>query len=330
VTERYLVIGSNSFSGSHFVDHVLACGAEVAAVSRSDEPDSVFLPYRWNGPPARFTFYRFDLNHDLDAVLDLAKAFRPDYVVNFAAQSMVAESWARPEQWFQTNVVAQVALHDGLRRLDFLRRYVHVSTPEVYGTCEGSVAEDHPFRPSTPYAVSRAACDMSLRTFADAYGFPVVTTRAANVYGPGQRLYRIIPRTMLFLRLGRRIQLHGGGVSIRSFVHIRDVVEGTRRAALHGDPGECFHFATATSVSIRHLVETICLRMNVAFDDAVETAGERRGKDHAYLLDCRRAQECLGWSPAVSLDEGIDDTLAWVDREFDRLKAQPFDYVHKP
>lgn len=330
MSERYLVLGSNSFSGAHFVNHVLQTGAEVLGLSRSDEPNPVFLAYRWSDPPSRFRFQRCDLNHDLKSVVSLAHEFRPAYVVNFAAQGMVAESWLHPEHWFQTNVVAQVALHDQLRQLPFLRRYVHVSTPEVYGTCQGNVTEDQPFRPNTPYAVSRAACDMSLRTFVQTYNFPVVTTRAANVYGPGQRLYRIIPRTMLSVRLGRKIPLHGGGTSVRSFIHIRDVVEGTRRVALQGEVGECFHFATPDSLSIRQLVERICRRMGVAFEDVVDVVGERAGKDQAYLLDTARARTRLGWSDSVSLDQGIEDTLMWVDRNLEALKREPSEYVHQP
>ncbi len=330
LSERYLVLGSNSFSGAHFVRHVLQYGADVAGVSRSDEPHAAFLPYRWSHSPARFEFHRLDVNHDLAAIMDLARRFRPEYVVNFAAQSMVAESWEHPEHWFQTNVVAQVALHDQFRRLSFLRTYVHVSTPEVYGNCEGYVTEEQPFNPSTPYAVSRAACDLSLRTFARTYGFPVVTTRAANVYGPGQRLYRIIPRTILSLRLGKRIPLHGGGVSVRSFIHISDVVEGTRLAALRGKAGDCFHFATPDRTAIRELVERIGARLGVPPEEAIETAGERKGKDFAYLLDTQHARTALGWSARVRLDDGIDDTIAWVDLHLEALKREALDYVHKP
>jgi dTDP-glucose 4,6-dehydratase len=330
VSERYAVIGSNSFSGAHFVDHVLGHGAEVLGISRSDEPNPAFLAYRWSGLPDRFRFHRGDLNRDLPAIVDRLRAFRPDVVVNFAAQGMVAESWANPTHWFQTNTVAQVALHDELRKMPFLRRYVHVSTPEVYGSCEGLVTEDHVYAPSTPYAASRAACDLSLRTFQRNYGFPVVWTRAANVYGPGQQLYRIIPRTMLSIRLGRRIPLHGGGTSVRSFIHIRDVANGTRLAALHGQVGDCFHLATHETISIRQLVELICRRMGAAFDDVVDIAGERAGKDQAYLLDTTHASTALGWSASTSLSDGLDETLAWIDRNLAALEREPREYIHKP
>jgi dTDP-glucose 4,6-dehydratase len=271
-----------------------------------------------------------DLNQDLDGVISTLGDFRPDYVVNFAAQGMVAQSWERPGDWFQTNAVATVKLHDGLRKFDWLKRYVHISTPEVYGSCEGLVKEDHPFSPSTPYAVSRAAADMSLLSFIKAYNFPVVFTRAANVYGEHQQLYRIIPRTILFFLTGKKLQLHGGGTSVRSFIHIDDVCEGTQRAAEQGNTGEVFHFATSENISIRSLVEMLSERLCVLFEDHVEVAGERLGKDDAYLLDCTLSKERLQWEPRISLGEGLDRTTGWVKDNLESLLRQPQDYIHKP
>ena len=325
---RVLVLGSNSFSGASFVRHLLDLGIEVVGVSRSPEPIPAMLPYKW-GDHAHFRFHQLDLNHDLEAIMGLVNGFQPHVVVNFAAQSMVAESWEHPEDWFQTNVVANVKLHDRLRRCKFLERYVHVSTPEVYGNCSGSVKEDAPYNPTTPYAVSRAACDMILATFYKAYIFPVLFTRAANVFGPGQQLYRIIPRTILFIRLGRKIQLHGGGISRRSFIHIRDVAEGTWRVALHGKLGDVYHLSTLALISIRDLVERICSRLGASFQDNVEIVGERLGKDAAYILDSTKARDELGWKDMVSLDTGIDETIAWVDSNLDDLHQQPLDYIHK-
>ena len=189
---KVLVIGSNSFSGSHFVAEALAAGHPVWGVSRSAEPNPVFLPYRWpqagGGAPLataeNFSFEAIDLNSQLNALLDLINRVQPELVVNFAAQGMVAESWLNPTHWYRTNVVAQVALHDALRQKPFLQKYVHVTTPEVYGSTDGGWIKEHNhFAPSTPYAVSRASCDLHLHSFHQAYGFPVVFTRAANVYG---------------------------------------------------------------------------------------------------------------------------------------------------
>ena len=327
--EKIIVIGSNSFSGAHFVDYALDKGAETIGISRSPEINPVFLPYK-RKPASSFRFYQLDLNHNLDEIMKIIQDFQPDYVVNFAAQSMVAESWQHPEHWFQTNVVANVKLHDQLRQCSFLKKYVHVSTPEVYGNCEGLIQENTSYDPSTPYAISRAAADMSLMSFYRAYNFPVVFTRAANVFGPGQQLYRIIPKTILFFLIGRKLQLHGGGKSIRSFIHIRDVTDGTLKVAHNASPGEIFHFSTSRNISIRSLVELIAKQMNVSFDDHVEIVDERLGKDAAYLLDSTKAKEKLGWEDRISLEQGIEETIGWVRDNLDILKKLPFDYIHKP
>ena len=323
-----LVIGSNSFSGASFADFVLQKDLPVIAVSRSAEPADALLPYKWHDH-SKLAFHQLDLNNDLARIVALIKESEPEYVVNFAAQSMVAESWHNPGDWFMTNAVSTIRLHDELRKFSFLKRYVHVSTPEVYGSCSGFVTEDFPFNPSTPYAVSRAAADMSLRTFHSAYNFPVVTTRAANVYGAGQQLYRIIPRTILFILLDRKLQLHGGGVSTRSFIHMRDVSEATWRILHGGKNGETYHISTAEVVSIRELVERICLKLGVRFEDHVEIVGERLGKDAAYHLDSTKIRSELGWRDTISLDQGLDECIHWVRTHFDELKTQPYDYIHK-
>jgi dTDP-glucose 4,6-dehydratase len=327
--EKIAIIGSNSFSGAHFVDYTLNKRAEIIGISRSPELNPVFLPYKRKSVSS-FRFYPLDLNHDFDKIMKIIQDFQPEYVVNFAAQSMVGESWKYPEHWFQTNVVATVKLHDLLRQCEFLKKYVHISTPEVYGSCDGLVQENTNYNPSTPYAVSRAATDMSLRTFFDAYDFPVVFTRAANVYGPGQQLYRIIPRAILYFMLGKKLQLHGGGHSVRSFIHIRDVADGTLRAAQMGSPGEIYHLSTTRNISIRELVQMIAKQMELPLEDNIEDVGERMGKDSAYLLDSTKSRETLGWKDQISLEQGIEETIAWVKDNLEELKKQPFDYIHKP
>lgn len=327
--EKILVIGSNSFSGASFCDFALAQGAQVLGTSRSIEPVDAFLPYKWR-EHSQFHFYQLDLNRDLKEFTELVKREKPGYVVNFAAQSMVAESWQTPADWFMTNTVSTVKLHDELRKLDFLKRYVHISTPEVYGTCSGFVKEDNPFNPSTPYAVSRAAADMSLRSFYQAYQFPVVSTRAANVYGPGQQLYRIIPRTILFILMGKRIQLHGGGHSTRSFIHMNDVSDATWKIMLDGKNGDSHHISTNEVISIRDLVQKICQRLNRPFEEHVEVVGERLGKDAAYHLDSSKIRRELNWKDSITLDQGLEECIAWVQKYFDVLKDQPHNYIHKP
>jgi dTDP-glucose 4,6-dehydratase len=304
----------------------------VSGLSRSEELNPVFLPYRQldEQTQSRFSFRQLDLNNDLVAIMELIREKRVAYVVNFASQSMVAESWQNPDHWMMTNVVSTIRLHEELRKCDFLQKYLHISTPEVYGSCSGLIPESTVYNPSTPYAVSRAAADMSLMTYFRQYNFPVLFTRAANVFGPGQQLYRIVPRTVYCALVGEKLQLHGGGHSVRSFIHITDVCEATLLAMEHSAPGEIYHLSTDLNISIRNLVEMIVEGLGKRFDDCVEIVDDRPGKDSAYLLDSANAHRKLGWRPRISLEEGVADTIAWVRGNLATLKEMPGSYNHKP
>ena len=328
MSSRILILGSNSFSGSHFVTHCLSEGFEVIGISRSDEISPVYLPYTWKSF-SKFNFFSFDLNLHLKGIMQVINDFQPEYIINFAAQSMVGESWNHPEDWFITNTVSMINFHNKLRHCSFIKKYVHISTPEVYGNCTGLVKENTNYNPSTPYAVSRAAADMSLMSFFKAYNFPVIFTRAANVYGAGQQLYRIIPRAIIYFLTGKKLSLHGGGYSERSFIHISDVCNGTLLACQKGNPGDIFHFSTSQIISIRGLVEKIAIKMNIDFHKHVEIVGDRLGKDSAYLLDISHAKTKLDWADSVGIDTGIDETISWVTNNLDILKNENFNYVHK-
>jgi len=331
VREKIAVLGSNSFSGASFVAHCLSLGIEILGISRSCQPAKAFLPYEWDNmnKSGLFRFEQLDMNRDTDKIADGINKFHPDYIINFAAQAMVAQSWEHPEHWYQTNVVGNVKIHNKIKDFNFLKKYVHVSTPEVYGNCAGKVTESMSFNPSTPYAASKAACDLHLRTFFNHYKFPVVFTRAANVYGPGQQLYRIIPRAILCIKLGRKLQLHGGGHSSRSFIHIRDVATATLKIAQKGNVGEIYHISTCSYISIKKLVKLICEIMKADFAKLVKIADERPGKDAAYLLDSGKLRRELGWSDIIGLEVGIRETIDWVNDNFEELIKQPVEYVHK-
>ncbi len=328
--EKFLILGSNSFSGATFADFLASLGYDVLATSRSPEPHEAFLPYKWHKHPGSVRFQRIDINHDLDALDVLIQRERPTHIVNFAAQSMVGESWLHPDDWMMTNVVSTVRLHERLRKHDFMERYVHVTTPEVYGSTDSWIREDAPFNPTSPYAVSRAAGDMSLRTYFAQYEFPVVFTRAANVYGPGQQLYRVIPRTILAATGGPKIRLDGGGKSVRAFIHMTDVCAATFKVATDGKLGDTYHISGYELVSIRTLIEIILKWFDRSFEDCVEIAPERPGKDTAYLLDSFKLRSELGWRDKISLEQGIDETIGWEMRFADVLAKMPVKYEHRP
>ncbi|MCB1134725.1 MAG: GDP-mannose 4,6-dehydratase [Chlamydiia bacterium] len=331
MTERakVLVIGSNSFSGSDFIDLLMEEDRyHIVGVSRSPEKSALALPYKRHSNPS-YQFVQIDLNTQMDRLAYLIDSWEPEYVVNFAAQSEVAPSWEHPGDWFKTNAVAMTELADILKQRSHLKRYVHISLPEVYGTCVGRVTESAPLNPSTPYAASKAAGDLSLSTFAKNYGLPLVMIRATNVYGAHQQLFKIIPRSVIYLRQGRRIQLHGGGRAVKSYIHIRDVSRGEHAAMLHGRPGEIYHLSPDRGYSVRSIVENICLLMGKDFDSCTETVAERLGQDAAYVIDSTKAREAFGWAPQIDLETGLHQVVEWVHRYWTEIESQTLEYVHK-
>ena len=328
--KKFMVLGSNSFSGSHFCKHLIDEGCEVLATSRSAEFADVFLPYKWAGiPNSDLSFVQLDLNKDEHQFSRLISSFRPDYIVNFAAQSMVAESWDAPTDWVETNVGALTRIIESLKKYDGLEKFVHVTTPEVYGSNSNLISENHPFNPSTPYAVTRAAGDMMLQVFHEKYGLPVVFTRAANVFGPGQQLYRIIPRVIMACMTGDRFTLDGGGASTRSFIHIQDVCTATLELARSAKPGDTFHISNDSFITIRGLVEKIIKKAGKSFDEIACLGPERKGKDGAYLLSSEKLKSEFDWQPRVSLDEGIDQVFSWIEANIETLRNLEIGYVHK-
>lgn len=332
---KFLILGSNSFSGSHCVKEALLKDNEVIGISRSVEPRNVFLPYKWDKDQIsikqkeNFEFFQLDLNKDLPKIIDVIHQKKPEYIINFASQGMVAESWLNPAHWYKTNLLSQVALHNEIRNFKFIKKYTHISTPEIYGNTDEWIKENNNFAPTTPYSVSRAACEMHLMSFFKAYDFPVVFTRAANVYGPGQQLYRIIPRTILSCISGQKLKLHGGGNSKRAFIHISDVVKATLKITVEADPGTAWHISTNQAFTIRNIVNLICDITNTPFNSIVEEEKERLGKDKNYLLDSSKLTDYFNWKPEIGLDEGIEDTIGWVNKNLRELRNLPWIYEHK-
>lgn len=308
MSDKYLVIGASSFSGKAFCEYAREKEVEVVEISRPT--------------------YDLNLNN-----LDIANAIsdaQPDYVVNFAALNMVAESWEHYADYYQTNVIALARLAGSWGGELPFKKWIQISTPEVYGAQNAMLTEHSPYAPSTPYAVSRAAFDMHLHAMFKAQGFPAILMRSVNVYGEGQQPYRIIPKTVLKILRGERLSLHGGGTSVRSFIHIRDIANSILCAAQRGVPGEVYHTSSIQLVKIRELVEMICSLLGASFEELVEVCEERPGKDHAYILDSRKARAELKWADKIPLGEGLPKAVAWFKEHAASYADHSLEYQHKP
>lgn len=327
--KKVVVLGSNSFSGSDFVDLLLEKEEyNVLGISRSAEKSELFLPYL-KRKSKNFSFKQLDLNNDVEEIINTINLFEPEYIVNFAAQSEVAPSWENPHHWFQTNTVALSKLLNPLKEKKYLKRYVHISSPEVYGSCTGRVLESAPLNPSTPYAASKAAADLFLFTLVKNFNFPASFIRATNVYGAHQQLFKIIPRSAINILLGNTIQLHGGGKAVKSYIHIRDISCGELEVMLNGRLGQIYNFSPDAGISVYDVVSKICNLMNVSVDKATEAIEERLGQDAAYVIDSSLARSEFNWKPKIDIESGLEEVVTWVKENIEAIKEEPLSYTHK-
>lgn len=294
---NWLVIGDTSFTGAALVEHLTRQGDVVTGASLRDHT----------------------------AVEEIEKGY--DYVVNFAALNVVAPSWEHPIDYFDVNVVAQIPVFEALAKVK-PKKYVHISTPEVYGTNWGEIKETTRHAPSTPYATSRAAAEMLLRNYVNRYGIPACVTRGSNIYGPGQQLYRLIPKLVHTILSGDKFELEGGGQSQRGFIYVDDCIKAIELVAKSGEPGEAYHIADNSLLWIREVVREVCQQMDVSFSDVVTESPERPGKDPSYFLSNGKIRN-LGWRAKVGFQEGVKRTIDWARKDWEKLKDQPTVYEMK-
>jgi dTDP-glucose 4,6-dehydratase len=183
--------------------------------------------------------------------------------------------------------------------------------------------------PSTPYAASKAAGDLFLFTLVKNFQFPLVMIRSTNVYGAHQQVWKIIPRTAIYLKLGKTIELHGGGRAVKSYIHIRDISRGELAAMEDGCPGSIYHLSPDHGYAVRDVVRIMCDLMGQSFEASTVDVEERLGQDAAYVIDSSRARNELGWRPQVAIEKGLAEVADWVTSSWEDIRMESLEYVHK-
>ena len=329
-TTTVLILGLNSFSGSVTAARLLESGFQVVGVNRSREVAKPYRAYMNSKFIQNLEVYEVGSNCEPEKFVEICDQHKTEAIFNFAAQSMVAQSWEEPWDWYETNCVWLSRLASALIKWGGLKRFIQYTTPEVYGSTSGWIPEGSPINPSTPYAISRAAGDLHLVAEFKKSSFPVIFTRAANVFGPFQQRYRIIPKALISAATEVEMELHGGGLSERSFIFMEDVAAALLKILQLGELGSSYHISTSKLVTIRQVVE-ICYE-TYGKDPSLFLRGavDRPGKDQAYKLDSSRLRRELSWDEKVDLKEGIKRTKAWVDYWLSDLLDLPSEYIHRP
>eukprot|EP00121_Abeoforma_whisleri_P007902 Awhi_evm2s7230 len=241
------------------------------------------------------------------------QAYKVDSIVNFAAQSHVDLSFKNSLIFTQTNVYGTHVLLEASRKHG-IQRFVHVSTDEVYGDVAlDSATETRSLDPTNPYAFSKAAAELVVKSYIKNFDFPVIITRGNNVYGPCQFPEKVIPKFILRLLNGQKCCLHGEGTASRTYVFVEDVASGFDRVLHYGINHEIYNIGSIEEITMKELaVKLIHLikGADVNPDDWIEYVEDRIINDQRYSITLEKLSD-LGWTSKNDFDIGLSKTIEW-------------------
>ncbi len=233
-------------------------------------------------------------------------------IAHFAAESHVDRSISGPGDFVRTNVVGTATLLERARAHG-VRKFLHVSTDEVYGSLgpdDAPFSETTNLSPRSPYSASKAASDHLVASWWHTYGFPSVTTRCSNNYGPFQQTEKLIPLMISRALDDKRLPVYGDGMNVRDWIHVEDHVVALDLALRNGRPGEVYNIGADSERNNLQIVRTI-LRLLGKPESLIEFVTDRPGHDRRYSIDAAKISRELGWAPRRKLEEGLAETVAW-------------------
>lgn len=321
--ETYLITGGAGFIGSHFIKYLICKepGARIVNVDKLTYAGNLgnLKPLKLNQD---YIFVKEDITNkkEMDRIFSF---YRPDYLINFAAESHVDRSIDDCGIFIETNVFGtQVLLQASIEH--GIKKYVQISTDEVYGSLdgEGYFTEISPLKPRNPYAASKAGADMLTLAYHETYNLNVNISRCTNNYGPNQNTEKFIPKVIQGCLEGRKIPVYGDGSNIRDWIYVGDNCSAIYSILKRGIDGEIYNIGANNeleNISIARLIIKMMndfLKTHNGFDgtiseDLIEYVNDRKGHDKRYGIDSTKARKSLEWSPIKSFDEGMVETIRW-------------------
>ncbi len=304
-SDHLLITGGAGFIGSHLVDAALASGARVSVLDRLSIGGSLMNLEQHDGDP-RFSFVQGDVT---DAPLVERHVAEASLVIHAAAETHVDRSIHDPRGFVASNVLGTQSVLEATRARDV--RLLMVSTDEVYGPGDpqgGLFDEDHPLRPQSPYAASKAAADLLCQAAVTTYGQNVTVVRGTNAFGPRQ-IERVIPTYAVNALEGRPVPVYGEGKQRREFLYVTDWVAAALIVADRGLPGVTYNIGDGHELENIDLAGQIC-ELAGADPSLIAFVADRPGHDFRYGVRADRLR-ALGWAPQVTFSEGLARTVEW-------------------
>jgi len=325
---KLLVTGGAGFIGSAVVRLAVGRGNEVVNVDALTYAGCLENVAVVSDSPL-YAFEHVDIRDRtaLDAVFG---KHEPDAVMHLAAESHVDRSIDGPGDFIETNITGTYNMLEAARSFWANKgkpetfRFHHISTDEVFGSLgpEGMFTEETPYDPRSPYSASKAASDHLVRAWHETYGLPVVLTNCSNNYGPYHFPEKLIPVVILNALAGQDIPVYGEGLNVRDWLFVEDHADALLLVLAKGAVGRSYNIGGENEARNIDLVKTICAILDQmrpkdgSYADQITFVQDRAGHDLRYAIDPSRIRDELGWRPSVTLQEGLERTVAWyLDNE---------------
>jgi NAD dependent epimerase/dehydratase len=324
--KRILVTGAGGFIGSHLVERLLAEGAKVRAFVRyNSRGDPGLLRMLSSQDLARIEIIAGDLQ-DEDAVHKAIKGVQ--VVFHLGAMISIPYSYHHPVEVARTNFIGTLNILTASRELE-VEKLVHTSSSEVYGSAlQVPISEAHPLQGQSPYSASKIGADKLAESFYCAFELPVVTIRPFNTYGPRQSARAVIP-TIITQALTRESIHLGNQNTRRDFTFVQDTVAGLMKAVdVPGVDGKVFNLGTGCEITIGELAQKIIHKTGRQVEITADPVRLRpeRSEVMRLLSDNSLARKTLGWTPEVSLDDGLDRTIEWIKNHLDLYQIGTYEF----
>jgi dTDP-glucose 4,6-dehydratase len=329
---KILVTGGAGFIGSHFVCRALKDGHEVVNIDKLTYAGNLDNLEHWKSHP-KHSFYQEDICHR-DALIIILTKHRPEVVVHMAAESHVDRSIDCSDEFIRTNVNGTHALLEAVRSYSTdlksdTFRFLHLSTDEVFGALgpTGQFDETQPYRPNSPYAASKAASDLLVRSYFKTYGIPTLIGNSSNNYGPKQYPEKLIPLTILNALEQKPLPIYGDGQQVRDWLFVEDHVEALFSLLQSGQIGESYCVGSANEMTNLTLVSSLCRILDELrpahqpYEKLITFVKDRPGHDYRYATNSSKVRVQTGWSAKTSFQEGLRQTVQWYVSQFETLKT---------
>lgn len=320
--ERFAILGGDGVFGVHMAKLLLEKPTTemVICIGRNTRKDSAFTLGVGN-QDSRFNYFQFHLLHDLELLIDKLDEVKPECIINFAGIAY-ATSWKNSSHYYNTNLVALAKITEILLSKSYFKHWMQIGSAEVYGPALGKPASELDLpNPTSPYAVSKLAADLHLKTYFDGADFPMNIIRPCNSYGPGQPLYRVIPKAILHGLNDEVFPLEGGGKVLKTYMHAEDMAEAIYQIITAAPLGEIYNAGTNDIFSIKDIVEKIGFLLNLDSRKFIQVVEGRKTEDSKYWLDSNKIKSELNWEPKISLDQGLQEMISWVKANKDYLNS---------